>query len=116
MRILIVDDEVKILTLFKDFMEILGHKVKIAIDGQSGLEKFENANFDLVIMDYRMHGKDGIQTSREIMNIDKNVKILFVSADNSVKKEAIDMGAVGFLLKPFGIGVLIKEIESISKL
>ena len=67
-------------------------------------------------MDYRMYGEDGLRVSKEMMNIDKNVKILFASADSSVKKKALDMGAVGFLLKPFGIGVLIKEIESISKL
>jgi len=118
MKILIIDDEIEILTLFKDFMEILGHKVEIAIDGQRGLEKFKDAidngkNFDLVIMDYRMYGEDGICVSREMMNIDKNVKILFVSADSSVKEKALDMGAVGFLLKPFDIGALIKEIEGV---
>jgi len=116
MRILIIDDEIDILTLFKDFMEVFGHKVEIAIDGQSGLEKFRNSNFDLVVMDYRMHGKDGIQTSKDILNIDKNAKILFVSADSSIKNKAIDMGAVGFLLKPFDIDVLIREIERVSSL
>jgi len=120
MKILIIDDETEILTLFKDFMEILEHKVEIAIDGSMGLEKFKDAidngkNFDLVIMDYRMYGEDGLQVSKEIMNIDKNIKILFASADSSVKEKAISMGAVGFLLKPFGIGVLIKEIERLDK-
>ena len=116
MRILIIDDEVEILTLFKDFMETFGHKVEIAIDGDTGLKKFKNTNFDLIVMDYRMHGKNGIQVSKDIWDIDKNAKILFVSADSSVKKEAIEMGAVGFLLKPFSIDVLIKEIERVSKI
>ena len=121
MRILIIDDEVEILTLFKDFMEILGHEVEIAIDGQRGLEKFKYAidngkNFDLVIMDYRMYGEDGIQVSKNIWNMDKNIKILFASADSSVKKEALNMGAAGFLLKPFDIDILVKEIEKISSL
>jgi len=116
MRILIIDDEVEILTLFKDVLESMGHKVEIAIDGESGLEKFRKSNFDLVVMDYRMHGKDGIQVSKNIWNIDKNIKILFTSADSSIKKKTIDMGAAGFLLKPFDIDILVREIEKISKL
>ena len=117
MRILIIDDEMEILTLFKDFMETFGHKVEIAIDGEMGIEKFKDGSeFDLVVMDYRMYGKDGIQVSKDILNMDKNAKILFASADNSIKKKALEMGAVGFLLKPFYIDVLIREIERISKL
>ena len=116
MKILIIDDEIEILTLFKDFMEVFGHKVEIAIDGEMGLEKFKNSNFDLVVMDYRMYGRDGLLASEEIMKIDKNVKILFASADSSIKKRAIRMGAVGFLLKPFDIDVLVKETERVDKL
>jgi DNA-binding NtrC family response regulator len=113
MRILIIDDEMDVLTLFKDMLETIGHKIEIAIDGESGLEKFKNANFDLVVMDYRMHGRDGILVSKDIWGVDKNAKILFASADSSIKKEAIGMGAVGFLLKPFGIDILIREIGGI---
>ena len=116
MRILIIDDEVEILTLFKDVLESMGHKVEIAIDGESGLEKFRKSNFDLVVMDYRMHGKDGIQVSKDIWDIDKNIKILFTSADSSIKKKTIDMGAVGFLLKPFDIDILVREIERVDEL
>jgi len=116
MRILIIDDEIEILTLFKDVLETIGHKVEIAIDGEMGLEKFRKSNFDLVVMDYRMYGRDGLLASEEIMKIDKNIKILFTSADSSIKKRAIRMGAVGFLLKPFDIDVLVKEIERVDEL
>jgi len=63
-----------------------------------------------------MYGEDGIQASKNIWNIDKNIKILFTSADSSIKKKTIDMGAAGFLLKPFDIDILVREIEKISKL
>ena len=121
MRVLIIDDEMDILTLFKDVLESVGHEVEIAIDGDMGLERFKDAidngqEFDLIVMDYRMYGKDGLQISRKILDIDKNVKILFASADNSIKKEALDMGAVGFLLKPFDVDVLVEEMDEISKL
>lgn len=121
MRILIIDDEIDILTFFKDILESFGYKVEIAIDGGMGLEKFKNAfnngkKFDLIVMDYRMYGKDGLQVSKEIMEMDKNAKILFASADPSVKKKVIEMGAVGFLLKPFEIRELINTIETGSTL
>ena len=103
-----------ILTLFKDVLESVGHKVEIAIDGEMGLGKFKNTDFDLVVMDYRMYEKDGLQISRKILNIDENARILFASADNSVKEKAIQMGAVGFLLKPFDVDVLMREIERVS--
>jgi len=116
MRILIIDDEIEILTLFKDVLESIGHKVEIAIDGNAGLEKFKNSNFDLIVMDYRMHGKDGLQVSKKIWDMNKNAKILFTSADDSIKEKAINMGAVGFLVKPFDIDLMIKEIERVDKL
>ena len=115
MKILIIDDEMDILTLFKDVLESIGHDVDIAIDGEMGLEKFKDGSeVDLVVMDYRMYGKDGLQISRKILNIDKNARILFASADNSIKEKAIQMGAVGFLLKPFDVDVLMREIERVS--
>ena len=77
MRILIIDDEIEILTLFKDVLETIGHKVEIAIDGEMGLEKFKDGSeFDLVVMDYRMYGRDGLLASEVIMKIEKNVKIV----------------------------------------
>lgn len=116
MKILIIDDEMDILTLFKDVLESMGHRVEIAIDGEMGLEKFkEEKNFDLVVMDYRMYGKDGLQISRSILEVDENAKILFASADGSIKEKALHMGAVGFLLKPFDVDILVKEIDRIDK-
>ncbi len=116
MKILIIDDEMDILTLFKDVLESMGHRVEIAIDGEMGLEKFkEEKNFDLVVMDYRMYGKDGLQISRSILEVDENAKILFASADGSIKEKALHMGAVGFLLKPFDVDILVREIDRIDK-
>jgi len=50
-----------------------------------------------------MYGRDSLQISKNMMDIDKNVKILFTSADSSVKEKVINMRAVEFLLKLFGI-------------
>lgn len=115
MKILVIDDEIEILSLFKDVLESIGHSVEIAIDGSMGLEKFNAAiaakePFNLIVMDYRMYGRDGLSISEEILTVDSNVKILFASADSSVEGKALEMGATGFLLKPFDIERLIEEI------
>ncbi|MEA1993927.1 MAG: response regulator [Euryarchaeota archaeon] len=115
MRILTVDDEMEVLTLVKDVLETVGHTVDIAIDGEMGLEKLADAPYDLILMDHRMHGENGLSISKKIIEKDETAKIVFVSADASVKKEALRMGAVGFLLKPFNVDVLIKEIEKRGK-
>lgn len=57
--------------------------------------------------------KSGLEAAMEIFEIDKNVKILFASADSSVEDEALRMGAVGFLKKPFSLRSFISEIERI---
>ncbi len=115
MRILIVDDEMEVLTLFKDVLESAGHTVEIAIDGEKGIKKFKNGHeFDLVIMDYRMHGEDGVEVSKKLWKIDENARILFVSADPTIQEETLEMGVVGFLLKPFDVEELVETVRELS--
>jgi DNA-binding response OmpR family regulator len=116
MKILIVDDEIELLALFKEVLEDSGHRVETAIDGETGLDLFRTAietgeSFDMIVMDYRMYGKDGLSTSQKIYAMDNDVKILFASADGSMKRKVLQMGAVGFLLKPFDIDKFVQEIE-----
>jgi two-component system NtrC family response regulator len=113
-KILIIDDEMAILTLVKDMLESIGHTVEIAIDGEMGLEKFAGGKFDLILMDYRMHGIDGIEVSKRMVNKVKNIKILFISADSSVEEKSLEIGAFGFLLKPFDIDDLLEIVEKID--
>ncbi|MEA1993823.1 MAG: response regulator [Euryarchaeota archaeon] len=111
MKILAVDDEMELLTLIKDFLETVGHSVDIAIDGQTGLKKFKKKNYDLVLMDHRMYGEEGLSVSKKMLEIDNNAKIVFISANSSIKEEALDSGAVGFLAKPFDLDDLVKKVE-----
>jgi CheY-like chemotaxis protein len=68
---------------------------------------------DIILMDHRMPVKDGIEATKEIFNIDQKVKVIFASADMSIKEIALSMGIVGFLSKPFSLEKLVKKIESI---
>ncbi len=120
MKILVIDDEKVVLTLFKDILESVGHEVQIAIDGEIGIalvkEALENGDaFDLVVMDYRMHGMDGMEVSEEIWVMDDDTPIMFASADPTIKKEALHKGAVSFLHKSFNLDKLVDEVERIMR-
>jgi two-component system chemotaxis response regulator CheY len=79
--------------------QILG----IANNGDEAINMFRNFSEkpDIVILDYRMPIKNGIDTLKEILQIDHNSKIIFTSADNTIRKEVYSCGAMGFLDKPF---------------
>jgi len=74
-----------------------------------------NEKPDVILMDYRMPLKDGIKATKEILEVDPEARILFVSADDTVKEEAIAVGACGFRLKTFEIEELIKDIAARKK-
>jgi CheY-like chemotaxis protein len=108
-RIFVVDDEEFIRELYKDMFESKGYTVFSAGSGEEAIESFRTmkAKPDAIIMDHRMPGKDGIQTTKEILNLDPSIPIIFSSADEQVREEAIKAGAVSFWTKPFPLGMLI---------
>jgi len=59
--------------------------------------------------------KNGIEATKEILLIDGNTKIIFTSADNSVKEEALSIGACCFVDKPFNIKILMNNIKKASE-
>jgi len=69
---------------------------------------------DIILMDHRMPIKNGIEATKQILNINKKSRIIFTSADNSIKQEALSIGAKYFLDKPFSITELIDKIKKVS--
>ncbi len=69
---------------------------------------------DIILMDHRMPIKSGVEATKEILQTSHNTKIIFASADSSVKSLAISTGATSFLEKPFGCESLINEIKKLS--
>jgi len=108
-RIFVVDDQDFIRDLYRDMFESRGHTVFSAKDGEEAVEYFRTmkAKPDAIIMDHRMPGKDGIQTTKEILDMDPSIPIIFSSADEEIRDEAIKAGAVSFWATPFPVGMLI---------
>ncbi|KKK92353.1 hypothetical protein LCGC14_2703770, partial [marine sediment metagenome] len=86
-----------------------------ALNGKVAVEKFKSFDTkpDLILMDHRMPIKNGLDAMVEILEISNNVKILFASADVSVKKKALSLGACDFLDKPFKMQRLLNTIEKV---
>ena len=97
--IMVVDDEVYLQDLYADLLGIVGHQiVDTAFNGEEALLKFESmeAKPDLIIMDHRMPIKNGLEATKEILELEPKAKILFISADVSQENKALAAGAVGF--------------------
>lgn len=98
-------------------LEERGHRiVGIATNGAEAVEVFERLSTkpDIIVMDYHMPVKNGLEAMKQILQSDLEAKIIIASADRTVKRVVSDAGAVGFIHKPFKIKNLITFIENID--
>ena len=112
-KILIIEDEVSIAELEKDYLELSGFEVDMEHSGDTGLDKALKNEFDLIILDLMLPGMDGFEICRRIRE-KKNIPVLMVSA----KKEDIDkirglgMGADDYITKPFSPSELVARVKA----
>jgi len=112
----IIDDEETIQYLYKEGLALEGHKiVGTASNGLKAINDIEKLKKypDVIILDHRMPLKTGLETLREIKNhkIGSKSKILFITADPTVREEAGKLGVTHFIQKPFSILKLAKMIS-----
>ena len=111
-KVLIIEDEVSIAELEKDYLELSGFDVEIESDGARGLEKALASDFDMYILDLMLPGMDGFEICKRIREV-KNTPILMVSAkkDDIDKIRGLGLGADDYITKPFSIKELIARIQ-----
>jgi len=115
--VFIVEDDKSIQMLYQKILKLVGFTViGIANNGDEAVSMFKafNDKPEIIIMDHRMPVKNGIEATKEILLIDNTVKIIFASADKSVRDEALAIGSVGFIDKPFSLDRLVKKIKEVS--
>lgn len=112
-KILIVEDEDAIADLEKDYLELSDFDVVIASDGLEGEKKALSEDFDLIILDLMLPGKDGFEVCRAIRE-KKNVPILMVSAkkDDIDKIRGLGLGADDYMTKPFSPSELVARVKA----
>jgi len=102
--------------LYEELLEAYGFEViGIAKNGEEAVSQYQSFKVkpDVIIMDHRMPIKTGIEATEEILQHDKNAKIIFASADGAVKEVALSIGALIFEEKPFDNKTLIGDIKKL---
>ena len=112
-NILIIEDEIVIAELEKDYLELAGFQVQMVHDGKKGLTEALNGDYQLIILDLMLPVLDGFEICKQVRE-KKNIPILMVSA----KKEDIDkirglgLGADDYMTKPFSPSELVARVKA----
>lgn len=112
----IVEDEPMLHKLYRNILEMRGHRViGDAYNGKECVEKLNhNGTYpDFVIMDHRMPIKNGLEATKELLDINPELKIIFISGDLTIQKQALSIGAVTFIQKPFDINTLYNKLDEL---
>lgn len=117
MRILIVEDELDLQEAIADGLKIDGYAVDTCGDGNTAYELLYVENYDLVVLDLNLPGMDGLDILKRIRNEKPELKVLILSARNSVsdKVAGLDYGANDYLAKPFDFAELEARIRNLLR-
>lgn len=116
-HILIVDDDVGMTETLSDILADLGHHVEIASDGFKAIQKVKTHSFDVILMDIKMPGINGVETYKEIKHIQPNAAVMMMTAYSveDLVAEALKEGVYGVWYKPIEIAKIMKFIEQLKK-
>jgi len=111
--ILIVDDEKNLRTTLADILGGEGYEVATADSGEKAVKMFERRPYDLVLMDVRMPGMDGMEAFRIIRRKRRDAQVVLMSAYSMdhLRRQCLDEGAVAFVRKPLDVENLVKLIR-----
>ena len=112
-RVLLVDDE-------KDFIDALsarlsgrGLQTEVAYDGMTAVRMVKAAEYDAIVLDMVMPGMDGIETLKQVLEIDPDLQVILLTAHGTVQSgvEAVKEGAADYLQKPSPFADLLEKIQ-----
>ena len=112
-RILIIEDEVSIADLERDYLELSGFEVETENDGEEGLHRALEEDFDLLILDLMLPGVNGFDICKQVRDT-KNTPIIMVSAkkDDIDKIRGLGLGADDYMTKPFSPSELVARVKA----
>jgi DNA-binding response OmpR family regulator len=117
MQILIIEDEEKIANFLRRGLKEECYAVDIARDGEEALYKFDNIEYDLVIIDLMLPKVDGLTVCRKIRISNTNIPIIILTAKDSIedKIKGLDWGADDYMVKPFSFSELSARIRALLR-
>ncbi len=118
-KILVVDDEPKIVQVVSSRLKASGYETIAAFDGMQAVQLAHHENPDLIILDIRMPAGGGMSVLKNLKISAKTatIPVIFLTADASTetKDKVLEMGAEGFITKPFDSEDLLKKVREVLK-
>ena len=114
--ILVVDDEIKIVQVARDYLEHAGFSVLVAYDGKSALASARSARPDLIVLDLGLPDVDGLDVARKLRQ-DSNVPIIMLTArgEETDKLVGLELGADDYITKPFSPKELVARVRTVLR-
>jgi two-component system OmpR family response regulator len=116
-RVLVVEDEVKMARAIRRGMEQEGYAVDTALDGDEGLHMVTENDYDAVVLDVMLPGMDGLEVCRRLRARGRWAPVLMLTARDTVpdRIEGLDAGADDYLVKPFAFGELLARLRALVR-
>ncbi len=117
MRILLVEDELKMARALRRGLEQEGHSVDMSADGDEALARAVESEYDVIVLDVMLPGRDGFSVCRELRARGRWAPVLMLTARDAVEDRirGLDAGADDYLVKPFAFGELLARLRALVR-
>ena len=117
MKILLVEDEAKLVSIIQRDLAAEGHEVSVALDGTTGLQMALKGDFQLIILDIMLPGITGVEVCRQLRQANAQAAILMLTALGTTENVVVglDSGADDYMVKPFSLAELNARIRTLAR-
>ncbi len=117
LNILIVEDGRSQREMLRDFLISEGHRVMEAENGETAIKSVLNSHLDLILLDYKMPGMDGLEVLKEVKRINHEIDVVIITAYGTIETavEAIKVGAIDYITKPIELDELLILVDRVAE-
>lgn len=117
MRVLVIEDEVKVASFISEGLQEEGYTVQVAYDGKTGIDLIKETSFDIILLDLMIPEVDGLEVLRNVRAWGINTPVLIITAKSSKEDvvKGLDTGSDDYLTKPFSFEELLARIRALLR-